>query len=144
MVVTLHSNSSISTALSEVLIWKVEAPYVEDNIDKLIFFGENRIAFNGDIAHLLDLPVTGDVAYINSLCQGFNHAFSELFLNYQKLSLYSFTMMIISHERGHSLGSPHTHTCFWNEDNTAIDACSPDNRSLEGCNDVEILSKAEP
>jgi hypothetical protein len=37
MVVTLHSNSSISTALSEALIWKVEDPYVEDNIDKFIF-----------------------------------------------------------------------------------------------------------
>lgn len=52
--------------------------------------------------------------------------------------------MIISYERGHSLGLPHTYTCFWNEDNIAIDACGPDNGFLEGCNDVEILSKAEP
>jgi hypothetical protein len=141
IVATLYSNSDIPTALSEVLIWQVEDPYIGDNIDKLIFFRENRIAFNGDIAHLLDSPATGGVAYINSLCQDFNHAFSGLFINYQELPTYSFTVMIISHEMGHSLGSPHTHACFWNGDNTAIDACGPNNGFSEGCDDAEIPSE---
>jgi hypothetical protein len=30
---------------------------------------------------------------------------------------------VISHEFGHSLGSPHTHACLWNGNNTPIDGC---------------------
>jgi len=71
----LYSDSNIPTALSEALIWQVEDPYTGDNLDKLTYFRQNRIAFNGDLAHLLDLPVTGGVAYINSLCQNFNMPF---------------------------------------------------------------------
>lgn len=141
IVATLYSDSNIPTALSEVLIWQVEDPYTGDNIEKLIFFRENRIAFNGDIAHLLDLPITGGVAYLDSLCQDFNHAFSGLSLNYEELPTYSWTVMIISHEMGHSLGSPHTHACFWNGNNTAIDSCGPINGYSEGCDDAEIPSE---
>src|SRR5690606_31122177 len=43
---------------------------------------------------------------------------------YQPLPAYSFGVKIIAHELGHTLGSPHTHACAWNGDNTAIDGCS--------------------
>ena len=141
IVATLYSDSNIPTALSEALIWQVEDPYTGDNLDKLTYFRQNRIAFNGDLAHLLDLPVTGGVAYINSLCQNFNYAFSGLSLNYQELPTYSWTVNVVSHEMGHSLGSPHTHACFWNGDNTAIDSCGPNNGYSEGCDDADIPSE---
>jgi hypothetical protein len=31
----------------------------------------------------------------------------------------------MTHEMGHSLGSPHTHACAWNGNNTPIDWCGP-------------------
>jgi hypothetical protein len=37
---------------------------------------------------------------------------------------YSWTIGVFTHELGHNLGSPHTHACAWNGNNTAIDGCS--------------------
>jgi hypothetical protein len=121
-----------------VLIWQEQDPYTGSNLDKLVNFRENRIAFNGDLGHLLDLPITGGVAYLNSLCSEVNYAFSGLSLNYQELPTYSWTIMVVAHEMGHSLGSPHTHACFWNGDSSAIDSCGPNNGFSEGCDDGEI------
>lgn len=135
VVATLYTDAGIQIALSDVLIWQEEDPYVGENLDKLIFFRENRIAFNGDLAHLLDLPVTGGVAYLDSLCTSFRHGFSGLELFYEELPTYSWTILVIAHEMGHSLGSPHTHACFWNGDNTAIDSCGSDAGFSEGCDD---------
>ncbi len=39
----------------------------------------------------------------------------------------------MTHEIGHNLGSPHTHACNWNGDNTAIDGCGPASGNNEGC-----------
>jgi hypothetical protein len=40
--------------------------------------------------------------------------------------------MVITHEFGHLLGSPHTHGCHWNGDNTAIDGCGQSEGYSEG------------
>ncbi len=138
IVAVLYSDSDITTVLSDVLIWQEQDPYTGSNLDKLVNFRENRIAFNGDLGHLLDLPITGGVAYLNSLCSEVNYAFSGLSLNYQELPTYSWTIMVVAHEMGHSLGSPHTHACFWNGDSSAIDSCGPNNGFSEGCDDGEI------
>lgn len=42
--------------------------------------------------------------------------------------------MAMTHEMGHALGSPHTHACAWNGNNTAIDGCGPAAGYGEGCN----------
>ena len=138
IVATLYSNSNIPTALSDVLIWQEADPYTGNNSQKLNFFRENRIAFNGDLAHLLDLPASGGVAFVNSLCQNFRHAFSGVSINFSQLPTYSWTINVVTHEMGHGLGSPHTHACFWNGDNTAIDSCGPNNGFSEGCDDGPI------
>lgn len=138
IVAALYTDAGVQTALSDVLIWQEEDPYVGDNLEKLIFFRENRFSFNGDLAHLLDLPVTGGVAYLNSLCTPFRHGFSGLELFYNELPTYSWTINVIAHEMGHSLGSPHTHACFWNGDDTAIDGCGPQADYSEGCDDGPI------
>jgi len=140
IVATLYSDSNIPTALSDVLIWQQADPYTGSNSDKLNFFRQNRIAFNGDVAHLLDLPVTGGVAYVNSLCQSFRYAFSGVSMNFSQLPTYSWTVNVVAHEMGHSLGSPHTHACFWNGDASAIDSCGPNNGFPEGCNDGPVPS----
>ena len=138
IVATLYSNSTIPTALSDVLIWQQADPYTGSNSDKLNFFRENRIAFNGDLAHLLDRPASGGVAFTNSLCQNFRYAFSGVSMNYNQLPTYSWTVNVVTHEMGHSMGSPHTHACFWNGDNTAIDSCGPNNGFSEGCDNGPV------
>lgn len=52
------------------------------------------------------------------------HAVSGIFDSYANVPTYSFTVSIVSHEFGHVLGAPHTHGCFWNGNNTAIDGCA--------------------
>ena len=37
---------------------------------------------------------------------------------------YSWNVMVIAHEFGHTFGSRHTHACVWNGNGTAIDGCS--------------------
>jgi hypothetical protein len=140
IVATLYSDEGIPTALSDVLIWQEEDPYVGGNLDKLEFFRSNRIAFDGDIGHLLDLPVSGGVAYLNTLCSTSRYAFSGVSMSFLQLPTYSWTVNVIAHEMGHSLGSPHTHACFWNGDNTAIDSCGPNNGYSEGCDNGPIPS----
>lgn len=140
IVATLYSDSNITTALSDVLIWQQNDPYSGNNGNKLSFFRDNRIAFNGDLAHLIDFPATGGVAYLNSLCQSSRYAFSGASVSFQQLPTYSWSVNVIAHEMGHSLGSPHTHACFWNNNNTAIDACGPDNGYSEGCDNGPIPS----
>lgn len=135
IVASLYSDHNIPTVLSDVLIWQQLDPYTGENGEKLSFFRDNRNAINGDLAHLLDAPATGGVAYLNSLCQPSRYAFSGVSMNYQQLPTYSWVINVISHEMGHSLGSPHTHACFWNDDNTAIDSCGPDNGYSKGCDD---------
>src|SRR5690606_2449176 len=41
--------------------------------------------------------------------------------------------MAMTHEMGHGFGSPHTHACAWNGNNTAIDGCGPAAGYSEGC-----------
>ena len=133
IVSTLYSDNNIPTALSDVLIWQQTDPYTGSNGEKLAFFRDNRNAVNGDVAHLLDTPSSGGVAYLNTLCQQSRYAYSGVSMNYQQLPTYSWTINVVAHEMGHSLGSPHTHACFWNNNGTAIDSCGPDNGYSEGC-----------
>jgi hypothetical protein len=45
-------------------------------------------------------------------------------IDYLTVPTYSWTVEVITHELGHLLGSPHTHRCVWNGNNTAIDNCA--------------------
>ena len=46
------------------------------------------------------------------------------FLIMKQIPTYSWTVEVITHELGHLMGSPHTHACVWNGNNTAIDNCA--------------------
>ena len=138
IVATLYSNDGMPTTLSDVLIWETEDPYVGSNLEKLEFFRNTRIAFDGDVGHLLDLPITGGVAYVNTLCTSFRYAFSGVSMNFAELPTYSWTVNVVAHEMGHSLGSPHTHACFWYGTDSPIDSCGPEAGFSEGCDRGEI------
>lgn len=132
-IATLYSNDDIRIALNEINIWTTQDPYTGAPNANLGNFRTNRQTFNGDLAHLVNSPSTTSVAYINSLCTTYKHAYSGISQTYNNVPVYSWTIGAMTHEMGHSLGSPHTHACAWNGNNTAIDGCGPQAGYSEGC-----------
>lgn len=130
---TLYANDNINVALHEVKIWTSDDPYDGSYSENLEEFKNTVTDFNGDLAHLVNNPTTTSVAYVNSLCTDFNYAYSGISMTYAQVPTYSWTIMAMTHEMGHALGSPHTHACAWNGNNTAIDGCGPAAGFDEGC-----------
>lgn len=125
---TLYNNDGITTALKTLYIWTTPDPYVGQNSsENLALFAETRPFFNGDMGQLLIIKGgQGGVAKaINGVCKTSNYSFSDLSVNFNTVPTYSWTIMVITHELGHLMGSPHTHGCYWNNNNTAIDGCAP-------------------
>lgn len=136
---TLFTNDGITTALKSVFVWTTADPYVSmpsgsTSGDYLGTFAQNRPVFNGDVGMLvgIDPGGLGGVAYLNSICGQSNYAYSDVNFNYSAVPTYSWTVQVITHEFGHSLGSPHTHGCAWNGNNTAIDGCGQQAGYSEG------------
>ncbi|MDR4894116.1 MULTISPECIES: M12 family metallo-peptidase [unclassified Chryseobacterium] len=120
---TLYFNDDIRISLSEIYVWTTPDPYTGGADANLAMFSNNRPLFNGDIASLIISPSSGGVAYLNSLCSDLKYCFSPVRSYYEQFPLFSWNIFIIAHEMGHGLGSPHTHACAWNGNNTAIDGC---------------------
>ncbi len=130
---SLYTNDGIKMSLKKVYIWETADPYTGTYEDNLWNFSLNRKFFDGDLAHLINYPSSTSVAYLNSLCTDYRYAYSGINMTYSDLPTYSWTIMAMTHEMGHSLGSPHTHACVWNGDNTPIDGCGPTRGYNEGC-----------
>jgi hypothetical protein len=132
-VAQLYQAEQINVALSELFIWTSPDPYPTGNSGASLFafrdyWAAQPAQFNGDLAHLISTrPSTGGVAYLSVLCipnYQFSTAFSYTFLNYNDYPVYSWSIMVVTHELGHNLDSPHTHNCGeWI--NGAIDGCGP-------------------
>ncbi|MGC4129451.1 MAG: M12 family metallo-peptidase [Bergeyella sp.] len=120
---TLYENDGVKMAVSEIFVWTSTDPYTGSYGENLSIFRNYRTTFNGDLAHLINYPATTSVAYLNSLCGTYNYAYSGVSKSYQTVPTYSWTVGASTHEMGHSLGSPHTHACAWNGDDTPIDGC---------------------
>ena len=134
---TLYNNDAITVALSEVFVWTVNDPYNGSNtLIRLNQFRSGRPVFNGDVGQLIKFnnPVSGGIAFLNSLCSNNKYSYVDVFLTYSNVPSYSWNIEAMTHELGHSLGSPHTHACRWNGNNTAIDGCGPASGNNEGCN----------
>lgn len=125
-VATLYYNDNISVALSEVFIWTTPDPYTGvDASAQLALFQSTRTSFNGDVGQLVskDNDNGGLSAQTNALCTNLNYAYSDIDFEFSAVPTYSWTIEAITHEFGHLLGSPHTHSCSW--PGGAIDNCSP-------------------
>ncbi|MGM5629563.1 M12 family metallo-peptidase [Apibacter raozihei] len=124
-IATLYANDGINITLSDILIWTEPDPYTGNHTYNLQKFRSIRPAFKGDLGNLINSPLSTSTAYMNSLCFTHNYAYSGVDLFYENVPAYSWTILAMAHEMGHSLGSPHTHACAWNGNNTAIDGCGP-------------------
>jgi hypothetical protein len=135
----LYSNEQINLQISEIFVWDNDDNYPSaTSFEALHAFGEARQDnFNGDLAHLLSTKNEGNggVAWLDVLCQDFwadnaygRFAYSNIDKTYKNLPLWSWTINVITHETGHNLGSPHTHSCSWElspGNFGAIDYCYP-------------------
>lgn len=131
---TLYANDGINVALSEVMVWTTTDPYSGTPSNILNQFRNTRTSFNGDVAQLLRNPATTSIAWVNALCSSYKYSYSGVNFSYQNVPTYSWNIEAMTHEIGHNLGSPHTHACNWNGNNTAIDGCGPASGNNEGCN----------
>jgi hypothetical protein len=124
---TIYANDTIPVAMSQLLIWDVPSGYTSSSSTTMLDgFHNRRLDYKGDNAHLVSFfGGHGGLAYVNVLCnRAFAHAYSGLNPSFQNVPTYSWSVMVFTHEAGHNLASPHTHSCSWNGNNTAIDSCS--------------------
>jgi hypothetical protein len=126
---TLYNNDGITVSLKSIYIWTTDDPYTgDDSSDYLYQFNDVRPVFDGDVGQLVGIDpggLGGVAVTINGLCSQDNFSYSDVNFAFSTVPTYSWTIMVITHEFGHLLGSPHTHACVWNGNNTAIDNCGP-------------------
>ena len=126
---TLYANDDITVSLKSTYIWTQNDPYEgEGSADYLYQFNDVRPAFDGDVGQLLGIDpggLGGVAVTIDGLCSQNNFSYSDVDFSYNTVPVFSWTVMVVTHEFGHLLGSPHTHACVWNGNNTSIDNCAP-------------------
>jgi len=125
---TLYANDGVTTGLKSIFIWTDLDPYEGVGTSSsayLSLFRDLTPVFDGDVGQLvgIDAGGLGGVAYLNTLCTSNNYSYSDVDLGFATVPTFSWTVQVITHEFGHSLGSPHTHQCTWNGNNTVIDGC---------------------
>ena len=136
-VILLYSNESVNMTINELVIWDVDDPYTGPSTSDYLTQFRDALAgsYNGDLAHLLGYNGGGGIAYVDVVCNSFyGVGYSGVNSGYNNVPAYSWTVEVVTHELGHNLGSPHTHACAWNGNNTAIDGCGPAAGYSEGCN----------
>ncbi|MES2849787.1 MAG: M12 family metallo-peptidase [Bacteroidota bacterium] len=128
---TLYNSENILVQIRGLKVWDVPDP--EDGLgasrDVLYDFSQrmDNVGFNGDLAHYVTFNrLGGGIAWRDELCSSdyYRTAVSgSVVANYSDFPNYSFSVEVITHETGHNIGSPHTHSCTW--PGGAIDDCYP-------------------
>lgn len=144
---TLYENDGISVAIKSIFIWTSQDPYNgigTTSYEYLSAFNANTPFFDGDLGQLVGIDpggLGGVAVAINGLCSQNNYSYSDVNVEYDNVPTFSWTIQVMTHELGHLLGSPHTHGCYWNGNNTAIDGCGPtaDAQYTEGNCDIGPL-----
>jgi len=136
-VATLYANESINIQVSYIRIWNTPSPYNSGSeLGDLTAQGYGRT--HGDLVHVVHANGGGGIAYIDVLCsQANNTGASGVSGYYNSVPAYSWDVEVITHELGHNLGSPHTHSCVWNGNNTQIDDCGNKYFDEDGDDDTD-------
>ncbi len=132
-VAALYINENINVQISYLQVWDIASPYGNGTeLEDLVAQGYGKT--HGDLVHIVHLNGVRGLAYRDVICNSFvNTAASGLQGSYEQIPTFSWDVEVITHEIGHNLGSPHTHGCYWNGNNTAIDGCGTAAGFGEGC-----------
>jgi hypothetical protein len=114
-VAALYGAVAVSTVVSQIFVWVESDPYTDTNAALDEFQALRGANYNGNLAHLLTLDPGGNggYAYLDVLCSSSGHAYSDIDPSFQTVPTYSWTIMVMSHEMGHNVGSNHTQWCGW-------------------------------
>jgi hypothetical protein len=142
---TIYRNEGVPIVLRYVQVNTAVDIYQSITIKQSIRFLKKFGGATKNVMHGCDLALLlstvsgnmGGVAWLKALCS--SYAFDSSgpygFANISNSGVtnfptYSWNLMVLAHEMGHIVGSPHTHRCCWNPPAriTAIDACM----TLEG------------
>ncbi len=142
---TIYRNEGVPIVLRYVQVNTATDIYQAITIKQSIRFLKKFGGATKNVMHGCDLALLlstvsgnmGGVAWLKALCS--SYAFDSSgpygFANISNSGVtnfptYSWNLMVLAHEMGHIVGSPHTHRCCWNPPAriTAIDACM----TLEG------------
>lgn len=126
--IVLYNAESVNMMINEIYAWTSPSPYNGNSSGAMLnAFQDYTGEFNGNIGHLVSYKASGGIAVLDNLCSSnpdWRKCFSSIDASYQNVPTYSWSVMVITHEMGHVVGSKHTHACAWNGDNTAIDGCA--------------------
>ena len=129
-VAILYLNEEIKTEISELYVWTSNDPFTGTSTDALLTqFKNNTTSINGDLGILLTFRDIGggQAAGFSGLCNPSvkeSLAVAMIYPYFSTVPVYSWSVMVCTHELGHLFGSRHTHACVWNGNNTAIDGCA--------------------
>jgi len=136
-----QTNAEIQVSFSH--IWNTADPYIQHGNCGAILteLSSHCQAAHAGISrtlfHFMSKRGLGcGVAWLNALCSTtIGYAVSASLSNYTNFNfpnpLFTWNLEVIAHEIGHNFGSPHTHSCSWNDEPTwtppfygpAIDDC---------------------
>src|SRR5687768_6760017 len=130
-VITLYFNEDIPVEVSDVLIYtSFYTPFdtctsTSSLLNRFVSH-MSSITYEGRLAHLMSTrSLGGGIAYVNVLCSTTHMCAVSASLSTTIIPFptYSWNVEVVTHEMGHNMGSPHTHKCAWNGNNTQIDDC---------------------
>lgn len=124
----LYAKEGINIVIKSIFVWTTPDGYSTNQataLNQVRAKREKDPAFTGNLVHLVRPMVSGSlggIAYLGVLCvKAYAAGVSHVQVQYKAPPIYSWTVMVITHEIGHNLGSNHTQWCGWT--GGAIDPC---------------------
>ena len=116
-------------SINEIFAWTTNSPYTGSTSSAMLSsYQANTGTFNGNLSHLVSYQASGGIAAgFSGICNSnpdLSKCFSSIDGVYSNVPVYSWDVMVTTHEMGHLIGSRHTHACVWNGNSTAIDGCA--------------------
>jgi hypothetical protein len=120
---SFYTQEGINILIGKIMVWTTPDGYNANTGTALTEFGQRRSNdpnFTGDLIQLVRGRSGGSlsgIAWVDALCANmpkqYKTSVAEPLFNFASYPNYSWSVNVVSHETGHNLGSPHTHSCTW-------------------------------